>query len=251
VELPHPVELVVVRWLALWPPCWRPAGSAHGADGQGPELVERERAVRVVLEDVLDPVQLGVAVGVVGLLPGLGPLERDVVGDQQLTEPFPPDRDHPDLVLRQEVHELADAPAGEGLPELLRAGGGRLDDEALVVSRDLAGTATRPLRVQGSHPHLVEPVDHLPDPVLGGRRELSDHRHRVPTGRGMHHQRSPPLDMGLVGLAAPTPHDPLELLAFLGRQPPHSKWFRHAPIKTGPGTQVVDAATHEGSWSGH
>jgi IS30 family transposase len=31
----------------------------------------------------------------------------------------------------------------------------------LFVSRDLAGTATRTLRVRRAHPHLVEPVDHL------------------------------------------------------------------------------------------
>ena len=209
-------------------------------------------------EAQLDLVALGPAAnrlalvrGEVGLLPGLGPLEGDVVGHEDLAEPFPADPHHPGVVVSQVVDELADAPTGEGLPELLRSGLGRLDDEQLIVSRDLAGTATRPLRVQRTHPHLVEPMDHLPHPVLGGRSELSDHGHRVPARGSVHHQRPSPLHMRLVGLAATPADDPLELLAFLGGQPPHSKWFRHGPIKTGTTTQVVDTPTDERSWSGH
>jgi hypothetical protein len=57
--------------------------------------------------------------------------------------------------------------------------------------------------------------------------------------------------MRLVGLAATATDDALKLLAFLGRQPPHSKWFRHAPMKTDPTLTVVDAPTHKGSWSEH
>src|SRR3546814_20306726 len=91
------------------------------------------------------PIELGVAVRVVGLLPRLCSLERDVVGDEDLAESFPADLDHPCVVVGQVVDELADAPAGEGLPELLRAGLGGLDDEGLIVSRDLAGTDPRTL----------------------------------------------------------------------------------------------------------
>lgn len=40
--------------------------------------------------------------------------------------------------------EFADRPAGEGLAELGGAGGGRLDDEVLVVRAEQAGTASRP-----------------------------------------------------------------------------------------------------------
>lgn len=44
-----------------------PAGSAGGADAQRAELVEGEYAVGEVVQDVLDPVELGVALGVGGL----------------------------------------------------------------------------------------------------------------------------------------------------------------------------------------
>ncbi|GAB7101998.1 hypothetical protein JCM4814A_03120 [Streptomyces phaeofaciens JCM 4814] len=44
--------------------------------------------------------------------------------------------------------EFADGPASEGLAELGRSGGGRRDDEVLVVRTEKAGTASRPLRVQ-------------------------------------------------------------------------------------------------------
>jgi hypothetical protein len=52
------------------------------------------------------------------------------------------------LVLGEIAAELANAPAGEGKPDRFRSGGGRRDDEGLVVSRYPAGTATRPPGVQ-------------------------------------------------------------------------------------------------------
>jgi hypothetical protein len=69
---------------------------------------------------MLDPSELGITVGVVGLLPGLRPLERDLVLEQKLPQPFPPDPDHPLRVLNQVGSEFAQAPAGEGLIELLK-----------------------------------------------------------------------------------------------------------------------------------
>ena len=65
-----------------------PRRAAHGADGQRPELVERETPIRPRVDDLLNAVEFGVAVRVVGLLPRLGPLERDVVGVEDLAEPF-------------------------------------------------------------------------------------------------------------------------------------------------------------------
>ncbi len=103
--------------------------------------------------------------GVVRLLPRLGPLEGDVVLRQHDSQPLSADAHRPGLVVGQVVRQLGDAPTGEGQPDRLRPGLGRLDDEGLVVSRDAAGTATRPLGVRGGHPHLVEPVDHLAHPV--------------------------------------------------------------------------------------
>jgi hypothetical protein len=96
---------------------------------------------------------------------GLRSLEADVVLREQLAQALSADPDRMALVLGDVVDELADAPAGEGLPERLGAGLGRLDDEDLAVSRDPAGTATRPRGVQAHHPHLVEAVDHLSHPI--------------------------------------------------------------------------------------
>ncbi|MBB4789748.1 hypothetical protein BJY54_000360 [Streptomyces nodosus] len=72
-----------------------PAGSCGGPDAQRAELVEGECAVREVLQDVLDPVELGVAVGVGGLLPRLGALEGDPTAGQQHPQGLTADVDHP------------------------------------------------------------------------------------------------------------------------------------------------------------
>ena len=45
----------------------------------------------------------------------------------------------------------------------------------------------------------------------------------------MNHRRTPPAHMRLVRLAAPTAHDPLELLAFLMGQTPDPQPFSHTP----------------------
>ena len=77
VELAHAVELVVVRAQPLGTAARRPARPAGRANGQRPELVEREHPVWVLVRHMLDAVQLRVTIGVVGLLPGLGAPERD------------------------------------------------------------------------------------------------------------------------------------------------------------------------------
>ena len=87
-ELPHAVEIVIVRRLALGTTLRRPRGATDGAHGQRPELVEGETPLRVALERLVAAVQLGVAVGIVGLLPRLGPLERDVMAAQDLAQPL-------------------------------------------------------------------------------------------------------------------------------------------------------------------
>jgi hypothetical protein len=149
--------------------------------GEWAELVEGEHPVRERGRDLLNPSQLGVPVRVVGLLPGLGSLERDLVLVQKLPQSFPPDPDHPLRVSGQVGGEFAQAPAGEGLLEPFGSGGGRRDDERFVFRADQAGTATRPLRVQTGHAHLVEPVNHTADRVLVALDQTSDRRHGVPT----------------------------------------------------------------------
>jgi len=187
----------------------------------------------MVLEHFLDAVQLGVAVGVVGLLPRLGALERDIVGRQQLTHPLPADPHPPAGVVVQVRGQLADAPPLERQPQLLRTLPGRPDDQRLIVSRDPAGTATRPLGVQRRHPRLVEPMDHLAHPVLRRRHQPGDHPHRVPPSRRMNHHSTPPPHMGQLRLgAAPAAHDPLKLPALLRSQPPHPQTLCHAPDHT-------------------
>ena len=228
-----------------------PGRPTDRADRQRPELVERERPIREFVDDVLDPVQLGVPIGVVGLLPRLGPLERDVVGNEELTEPFPTDAHHPVGVIAQVLDQLADTPPGERLAQLLGAGLGRLDDERLIIGRDPAGTATRPLRVQRAHPQLVEPMNHLPHPILRRRHQPGDHRNRVPTRRRVHYQRTAPLHMRLVSLAATTTNNTLDLLAFLMGQPTDPELFRHANHQTTPRAHSGGPDHPTSSWSQH
>jgi hypothetical protein len=119
--------------------------------------------------------------------------------------------------------EFAQRPAGEGLAELDRAGGGRRDDEILVVTAELAGTASRPLRVQAGQTDLVEPVDHVPDGVLIGLHQLRDHRDPVPAGRGQQHHRPP-----VTHRAGTAPaHDLLQLLPLLVGQSAPTEGLGH------------------------
>jgi hypothetical protein len=60
-----------------------PARAAGRADAERPELVEREHVVGEAVEHVLDTVELGIAVGVRRLLPGLGALEGDAAAGEQ------------------------------------------------------------------------------------------------------------------------------------------------------------------------
>jgi hypothetical protein len=179
VELPDAVELVVVGRLSLRLCPLGPARPAYWPDGKGPEFVESEAAVRALAENLLDAVRLLVSAGIVGLLPGLGPLEGDVVLGQEPPQPLPADADAARPVVGQVVGQLADAPASEGSAQGLGAGLGRLDDELLVVNRYPAGTATRPLGAQRRHPHLVEAVDHPPHAVRGGLHQPGDRFHAV------------------------------------------------------------------------
>lgn len=202
-----------------------------------------------MVQQPLDPGQLLLFERVGRLLPRLGPLERDALRGEDLTEPFPPDADPPTLPRPQVVGELADRPVRERAPQLGGPGLGRLDDELTVSRRDLAGTATRPLRVQRSHPQIVEPVDHLANPVRRRLHQPGDRRHVVPARRRQHHHRSSPLHDRPVGLAAPT-NDPLQLSTFRVVQATHTHTFCHPPIKTAPTNEVVDA-TLQPVWSEH
>ncbi|NJC13029.1 hypothetical protein F4558_002855 [Micromonospora profundi] len=190
VELPDPVQLVIVRGQPAGMACRRPTGTCLRPDHQGSELVEGEHSLREVAADVLDSGEFGVPVRVGGLLPRLGPLEGDLVWCRicrSRSRPIRIRRSASELRWSASLRTLA--PAGERPPQLLGAGAGRLDDELFLVRTDLAGTATRPPRVQAGHPHLVESVDDLPNRVFIGLDEAGDRRHSVAASRGEHDHR--------------------------------------------------------------
>jgi hypothetical protein len=81
----------------------RPATAAHGVDSEGAELVEGEDALGELGYDLLDPVELFLLVRVVGLLPGLGPLEGDLVLGEDLAQALAAELDPPEGVGSQVV----------------------------------------------------------------------------------------------------------------------------------------------------
>jgi hypothetical protein len=133
---------------------------------------------------------LASAFGIGGLLPGPGPLEGDLLAAQDLPQPFPAHQHGAYRVVGQILGQLADAPVGERAAQLLRAGGGRLDDERLIALIDPAGTASRPPRVQGIKPPLVEGVDHVPHGVLMRGDQPGDRWYRRAAGGGHDDQRA-------------------------------------------------------------
>jgi len=99
--------------------------------------------------------------GIVGLLPGLGALEGDMVVLQDLADGLDaqPGRE---LALGRRVAQLLQRPMREGKADDIGRGHGQLDQVPLVLGPDLFGRAAvgvlRPERVQSL---LVEPLDHL------------------------------------------------------------------------------------------
>lgn len=122
-----------------------------GADRQRAELVEGETAIQEIPGHVLNAVDLGVLVGIFGLLPGARALEGDPVFAQDLPQPFPADPDRSDPVAGQVVGELAETPVRERLPQSDGACPGRRDDELAFVIAD-QGTASRPPRPSAARP---------------------------------------------------------------------------------------------------
>src|SRR5664280_1331209 len=69
VEVPDPVGAVIRGGQPVGMLAAGPAGAVTRADRQRPELVERETPVKLLVQDLIDPVQLGVLVGICGFLP--------------------------------------------------------------------------------------------------------------------------------------------------------------------------------------
>src|SRR5664280_2737911 len=76
VEVADPVGAVIRRGQPVGMLAAGPAVAVTRADRQWPELIERETPVKPLVQDLVDPVQLGVLVGIRGFLPGPRPLER-------------------------------------------------------------------------------------------------------------------------------------------------------------------------------
>ncbi len=151
-EVRDPVGAVKGRRQPVRPFHRRPARPGCGPDAEHPELVEGEGPVRTFVDRVLDPVQLRVEVRISGLLPRLGPLERHTTPQKQTAQGVSSDAYRAGHVASQVLGEFADRPAGEGFTEPARAGGGRLDDEVLVVLAEQAGTTSRPIGSRQASP---------------------------------------------------------------------------------------------------
>jgi hypothetical protein len=107
VEVGDAVGAVVGRRQPVGPALFGPAGACGGTYAQRAELLEGERAVREVLQDVFDPVEFGVALGVGGLFPRLGALESDPAAGQQHPQGLTAYADHPAVDFAQVGDEFA------------------------------------------------------------------------------------------------------------------------------------------------
>lgn len=92
-ELPDTVQLVIVGGQPVRMVLGRPTGAGVRTDRERAELVESKHPIWEAAGDMLDTGQLGIPVGVGGLLPGLGPLKGDAVLAQDLAKAFPADSD--------------------------------------------------------------------------------------------------------------------------------------------------------------
>lgn len=127
----------------------------------------------------------------------------------------------------------ADGPAGEGLAEVGWAGGGRLDDEGLVVQPDQARTASRPSRVQ-ARPFSLYQWIRSRTVSSSACASFTIHRYPAPASQGQQHDRAPePHRTG-----AAQAHDLRQLLPLLVSQPAHTD--RLFPVK------ALDGLGHAG-----
>ncbi len=142
-ELSGSVRFVVVRPQPLGSPLGCPPRATDRFDGQGLRT-RRTRTCGLWRVPGTTPIRASFCSfnGSRRLFPGLGPLERDPLSSQDLTETFTTDP-HPATGLGgQIVDQFPDRPASEWAPQLLGASLGRLDDQLAVSRRDQAGTAT-------------------------------------------------------------------------------------------------------------
>jgi len=149
------------------------------------ETSSRESSGRRGCGDLLDPVQLGVLAGVIGLLPSAGALEGNTALAQELPQTFSADFDPADGVAFQVVGQLAQAPVRERTPEPDRARGGRRDDELLVVAGDRRGRPPACLGSSQASPPGVEIVKDIADGVLMRGDQPRDRRNRRPDADAM------------------------------------------------------------------
>ncbi|GHD07399.1 hypothetical protein GCM10010313_26530 [Streptomyces violarus] len=84
-----------------------PARTSGGPDSERAELVEGEDPVGEVVQDLLDPVQLRLAVGAGGFLPCLGALKGDATAGEQAAQGLAADANYPTVHFPQVGDEFA------------------------------------------------------------------------------------------------------------------------------------------------
>ncbi len=175
---------------------------------QGAELIEAEDpcVFRRVGVQVEDPVLPGFEVGIERRSPGLVVAEADALVVEDPPQLAAADRwHHPS---RDEVRaQLGQAPGGESLTLLDRAGEGQLHDSGGMIGIDPARTAPGPTRAQGCEALPVGGVDELGQMGRARPEFQRDLRHALALERGeqqhrpMPHRRVPaaPHDLEEVG----------------------------------------------------
>ena len=171
---------------------------------------------------LLDAVELGVVVRVGGLLPGLGALEGDTASSRICRSRSRPIRTGTPWHAGQVGGELAQGPAGEGLAELRRAGGGRRDDRRESSSLIRRG---RPPAHRGSSAARPFSLNRW----ITSRTVSSS---AAPAGRSPGPGSPPPRPSasspaGTGPTRASPPHDLLQPLPLLVRQPAHTDRLSH------------------------
>jgi hypothetical protein len=189
--------------------------------------------------EVQHPVLLGLEVGIRGPLPGLDHLKGDTLLAEEHAETLVADVvDHP--LGDEELGQLGQAPGGKGQVVVDRSGQGDLFDLAPFGQGELRRSTPRVLRSQGVEAVVVEVVDDLPDPILGGEGDLGD-------GRDVHPLGGPQDDLGSSPThhRARTPaHDGQELVPLFVGDLSYCHAFCHGTTLRDLEVKVVDA-THQ------
>ena len=211
-----------------------PLPARMGLEVQRPEFIDTEDHFRVAglwahlavgdRVQMLDPGLLRRVPGVLGGFPGFQALKGDALLAEQRPQALMADVvDHP--LGHHELTQLGQAPGGKRQVIVNRPRLGDLLDLSPLGQRELRRAAALIPRIQRVEPVGVEVMDHIPDPVLAGERDLRDRGHVHALGRQQHHLRPPP---GHHRPAAPA-DDPQQPPSLVIVDLPHPQAFGHRP----------------------